>query len=359
MRPPRHLLAGAALLALAWPGAWIDARMFFAAWLAACWWGLGVVLGALANQWMHRLTGGRWGDALRPAAIVLARRLPWVLLSFLPLFAGLRLLYPWAADLSGAWAHDAARPAFRQAWLTPGFFVVRMLVYAAMWWVLSRHGADAALRKGRAAASLLLHAAVTSLAAVDLLMSLMPTWHSSGFGLRVLTSQLVGGSAFLVGLSASRLRALPRASPPLSRDLGNLLLMYLMSWAYLAFMEYLIIWAENLPREIAWYLPRVQTGWRWIGLALVVLHLALPLVALLFRALKDDPRRLAWIAFALLGAHALDVAWLVLPSVAPHSLHGWWLFPLVASGLGLCWFGSVPAALRHSDDAQETRHAHA
>ena len=74
--------------------------------------------------------------------------------------------------------------------------------------------------------------------------------------------------------------------------------MWLMTWAYLAFMQLLIIWAENLPREIAWYLPRLQTGWRWIGVALVLLQFALPLLALLQRAVKDRPQRLAAVARA-------------------------------------------------------------
>ena len=38
-------------------------------WLAACWFDLGIVLGALAWLWIHRLTGGTWGEVLRPHAL--------------------------------------------------------------------------------------------------------------------------------------------------------------------------------------------------------------------------------------------------------------------------------------------------
>ena len=38
-------------------------------------------------------------------------------------------------------------------------------------------------------------------------------------------------------------------------DLGNLLLMYVLVWAYLAYTQYLVIWSENLPHEIHWYVP--------------------------------------------------------------------------------------------------------
>ena len=66
-------------------------------------------------------------------------------------------------------------------------------------------------------------------------------------------------------------------------DLGNLMLAFVMLWAYFSFSQYLIIWSGNLPEEIAWYLHRLQTGWRFVGIALVVFHFALPFLLLLSR----------------------------------------------------------------------------
>ena len=40
------------------------------------------------------------------------------------------------------------------------------------------------------------------------------------------------------------------------------MLAFVMLWAYFSFSQYLIIWSGNLPEEIAWYLHRLQTGWR-------------------------------------------------------------------------------------------------
>ena len=45
-------------------------------------------------------------------------------------------------------------------------------------------------------------------------------------------------------------------------DLANLMLAFVMLWAYFSFSQYLIIWSGNLPEEITWYLHRLQTGWR-------------------------------------------------------------------------------------------------
>jgi hypothetical protein len=336
----RVQVAGAAMLALSAAGLWIAPRMFLGAWLAAWWWCLGLVLGSFVNAWMHVLTGGAWGAPVRAAALLLARRMPWLLLALAPVALGTRILYPWAADPDGEWLKIYAHPSFPHAWLSRPFFLVRLALYACAWWWLA---SPASLEgKGRAAASLVLHTLVTSLAAVDLLMSLVPGWYSTGFGLVALSTQALSGAAVAVVFAAlgepSRWRALT-AGVPIWRDLGNLLLMWTMGWAYLAFMQFLIIWAENLPREIAWYMPRLQTGWVLIAIALVLLQLVLPFLALLVRSIKDQPPRLAMVAALMLAASALDAAWLVLPSVDAHNLYGWWLQPLALAGMALLLFG--------------------
>ncbi len=203
-----------------------------------------------------------------------AARCRWLLLLFLPLALGLPQLYPWLADPTGDWARDIAQPAFLQFWLQPAFFWLRMLLYAALWWWLSRPAS--VVSKGRAAASLVLYMLSGTLAAVDLLMSLMPGWFSTAFGLVVLSGpgarrhRAVGRAARAARGSC---RDLPKGTPPLWRDLGNLLLMWLMVWAYVAFFEFLIIWAEDLPHEIR--VVRAAAADRLVvgRLALVVLML--------------------------------------------------------------------------------------
>jgi hypothetical protein len=121
-------------------------------------------------------------------------------------------------------------------------------------------------------------------------------------------------------------------------------------------MQFIVIWAEDLPREIAWYVPRLQTGWQWVGLLLVATQLAVPFLGLLFRSVKDRPARLARVSGLLLASGALDAAWLVLPSVDAHNLHAWWLQPLACAGMGLLLLGGLQPVAR---EAHEARAGHA
>jgi hypothetical protein len=347
---------GIVLLVVTLAGAWLDAPMFFAAWLSAWWWCLGVVLGAFINAWMHRMSGGDWGTAIDPVAIALGRRVPWLLLLVLPVLVGAPTLYPWA--IGQKWLEGIAEPRFAHAWLNVPFFVVRVVAYALVWWWLTR--ARSLHSSGRAAASTIVCTIVTSLAAIDFLMSLMPHWYSTAFGLVVVSNQALSGAAFAVAWPARIVIPASERSigqPPLSRDLGNLLLMWVMTWGYLAFMQFLIIWAEDLPREIAWYVPRVQTGWVAIGILLVAVQLAIPFLALLHRSVKDRPARLRAVAVLLLASSALDVVWTVLPSVAPHDPNGWWLAPIAITGMALLLFTGVPAAARRDADRAAASHS--
>ncbi len=219
----------------------------------------------------------------------------------------------------------------------------RCIGYGLVWLLLAARARSVAA-SGEAAASVLLHLAVTTLASIDLLVALVPHWSSSIFGLMALAGQSLGGPGRgrCVCLSRQRRRRPRRRRPTAPRSRATSATCSwraVLVWAYLSFMQLLIIWAEDLPREISWYLPRLQTGWVEVGAALVVVHFTLPMTLLLFRAVKDRPARLGLLALALLAAHALDVAWLVLPSVAPHALAAWWITPLLVIGLSLIAFG--------------------
>ena len=278
---------------------------------------LGLALGGMANLMLHNLTGGTWGLAVRPAFLAMARLVPLAALLSLPILIAMHSLYPIGES----------------GWFAPAFFIARAVVYLVLWSVLSR----LVMRTpspGLSAAGLIVYTFTMSLAAVDWIGSLVPQWYSTGFGLVVGVGQMLGAMALAIAYLGLRTGA-PRE---IFHDLGNLLLMYVLTWAYLAFMQFLIVWVANLPREISWYVPRLQTGWFALGVLLVVFHFFAPLVILLFRSAKRSPLFLGYFAAALLLMHVIDVYWLVAPSVRPAGFQIAWLDPVALAVLGALWW---------------------
>ncbi|QYY28520.1 MULTISPECIES: hypothetical protein [Cupriavidus] len=287
-----------------------------ALYLCAWWCCIGIVLGGLVMVWIHNLSGGAWGEPLRAPLLDLSRHTWLLALLFVPVLAGTTVLYPWATDAAlgiRRWPHEIApaNAAFKSMWLTPLAFVLRGVVVLVVWIVLAAMSRSARwTRSARfAAAALIVYGITVSIAAVDWIMSLMPLWYSSVFGLLLATGQACAGLALGTWVAARR-----GARPQVLQDLGNLLLTAVITWTYLAFMQYLIIWAEDLPHETGWYLVRRHGIWPLLAWALALGHFVLPMLALLSRRLKRSPARLATVAATLLVMHLLDACWLVLPS---------------------------------------------
>ena len=59
------------------------------------------------------------------------------------------------------------------------------------------------------------------------------------------------------GLAAAAAAAGRRHLAERLNDLGNLLLTFLVIWAYMVWFQFMLIWIANLPYEVIWYLPRV------------------------------------------------------------------------------------------------------
>ena len=331
-------IAAAALSAAAFAA---SPRAMAASYLFAWLFILGLSLGAMAILMMHALTGGEWGAFVQAPLLAATRTLPLVALLFLPVLAGAAWLYPWASM--------EMTPAHNGWWLNRGFFSARSVAYLLLWVLLSsawlrareRASVSPAALHGWSAAGLIVYTLTVSLAAVDWIASLMPDWYASGFGLVVGVGQMLGAMAFAVAVAG--LGRAPDTEPPAEQrrvDLGNLMLMFVLTWTYLAFVQFLIIWMGDLPREIAWYVPRLQTSWLWLGAFLVVFHFFVPLAILLSRAAKSAPGRLGAIALSLLAAHLADVFWLVVPSLRTGGLQLVYTDAVAVLALGAVWLAA-------------------
>jgi hypothetical protein len=355
----RFLIVGAGGLAVSLLGAFLNLTQFLQSYLMAYMLCLGVTLGCLALGMVHQLSGGAWGVVLRRPIGAATRVLPVMTLLFLPIALGMTRLYPWTnADLV---AHDELLQ-HKRLYLNTPFFLVRAAIYFIVWnaityflntWSLEQDtNPDPRIARRMqqlSAFGLLGYGLMITFASFDWLMSLEPRWFSTMYGVLIMGGQGLSAMAFLIAVVVWLSRR-----PPLDRivvtahfhDLGNLMLAFVMLWAYFSFSQYLIIWAGNLPLEIAWYLHRSYTSWRAIAIALIVFHFMVPFVVLLSRAVKRDPSLIVKVAVGILIVRVVDLFWLIAPEFHQTGISVSWLDLVLPVSLGSLWLGCFVWQLR-------------
>ena len=255
--------------------------------------------GALLLMMMMRLVPGAWGDELRLSVEAATLLTPVAGAAMLPVLIGMAAIYPWVGDRS---LHS-----FQLFWLSPIPFVLRSLLrFGAQWWFGWR------MRTRRrqtvsAGIGVVLMPVLTSLMAVDWLMSLEPDFASSAFGLEFIQREVV------IAFCAVLILRLGHGNAPRRLDvLGGLLLTLLLLSAYFLFLPFFVIWSSNLALNVAWYARRWTLEWEAVAWAFGLLG-GVPLLMLLFANVRSDAWWLRTLAVAVLSSSILQLAWVVLP----------------------------------------------
>lgn len=277
---------------------------YLAAWL---FW-LSIPVGALASIMTLELAGhgrGPGATALRPLLLLL----PLAALFVLPVLFRLAPLYGWVGQ---------PMQGLAGAWFTRGFFITRTIIYLLAWSLLSLAFLSPPRdrnRQGLAGFGLLIHLVIGTLAATDWAMSFAPGLASSLFGLIVIAAQCSLAVAVALMLGAGSFDQRSR------RRFAWLMVATLAGSAYLQFVQYLIVWSADLPREIVWYQQRVS-GFGAVALWFGVAALVLATVLILPRQLSATAGLLATLAGMVVAVNLIEMLWLITPSFAGRFVLG-------------------------------------
>ena len=346
---------------------------FFRGYLVAWLFWAGVSLGSLALLMLHHLVAGGWGAVGQRHFEAGALTIFVMALLYMPLLFGMHALYEWTH--AEAVASDPVLQ-HKKPYLNVPFFIGRMVLYFGFWgacaWFFRRWSVrlgktgDAALAQRMrrlAAGGLIGHILLITFASLDWIMSLEPHWFSTVFGWMIAVSQVLTALAVaVIALTWLARREEARGDAPSSsgnknsigrlfstkylHDYGNLLLAFVILWIYMVFVQYLIMWAGNVPEDIEWYVARRKAPWGWIAPVLVIFHFALPFFTLLLRRAKRSRRALPVLCGGLLGMHLLYLAWLVWPAFEHVSLLTVAVGAVAFVGIGGLWCAGYAFFLR-------------
>jgi hypothetical protein len=373
----RALIIGLIALALSLQGLFRNAAHFWQSYLFGYIFWSGLALGCLGVFLLHNVTGGNWGVAIRRFIESGLQTLPLVAVFAVPIFFALNMLYTWTNP--EVRAHDFA-VGHKAAYMNAPMFILRTVIYFFIWCFLGfrilrmanehdRTGDPNLFRriKGRSAPALLVFVLTTTLAFIDWIMSLEPTWYSTIYPWMFTVGEVLLTFAFMVALLVLMSRSEPFASfvkPQHYHDIGNLMLAFTMLWAYMSFAQFLIIWAENLPDEIPWYVRRFSGGWGYIAFCIAIFHFCVPFFLLLMRFVKRNANLLRAVAVWIILIRILDVFWIVVPAFRQRGLEVYPTDILALIGLGGIWIAFFVRHLKArpllpANDPRDTySHAH-
>ena len=145
-------------------------------------------------------------------------------------------------------------------------------------------------------------------------------------------------------------------------SIGQLMLAFVVFWAYVTFSQYFLIWNANVPEETFWYNIRelnhdgTTNQWWYVGVYGILFgHFLIPFCALLsyrFKVTKHIILRIAWWNLAII---LLDMCYNILPALKDKhgdalpffSLHLVWVLTSVVGVGGICvwaYLRSFPTA---------------
>jgi hypothetical protein len=345
------LVVGVLGLAACAVGWFLDPKTFYKAWLPGYLFWFEIVAGALGILMLQYVTGGEWGLLIRRPLGAAARTMPVMLVFFIPIAIGLPYIYIWADH--AAVEHDALLQA-KQLYLNPTGWMIRSAIYFGLWflwaWRLRAlslkfyedRAPETELRRRRwAAAGLPMIVLTLTFASVDWVMSLEPKWYSSMFGISFTVGCGLSAYAYVTFLltQLSKTKAMEDILKPSHfRDLGNLMLAFVMLWAYTAFSQYLLIWYGNIKEETPYYLKRSHGIWGLMAATLILFHFFLPFMMLLVRAIKDRPKTIAIVTVILIALRFVEIYWLTAPALYGEHFHFSWITVAALVGIGGVWF---------------------
>jgi hypothetical protein len=327
---------------------WVmEPTQFYRSYLVGYFFWFGISLGSLALLMVQHASGGAWGMVIRRILEAGSRTLPFMAVLFIPILFGLPSLYQW--DNKALVDHDRILQD-KQIYLNAPFWISRVVIYFAVWNLLmyllnkwssledAEGGTKYAIKMEKLSApGIVIYVFTLTFCVTDWVMSLTPHWFSTIFGFLAVAGQGLGIFAFSIAVLA-----LLAGQPPMSgvvtkkhlHDLGKLMLAFTMLWAYMSFSQLLIIWSGNLPDEITWYTSRLNNGWQYVGLILLVFQFAVPFLLLLSQPLKRNPRTISALALFIIFIRIIDIFWLIEPNFNPGGFHVSWLDVAAPLGVG-------------------------
>jgi hypothetical protein len=252
--------------------------------------------------------------------------------------------------VAGKWAY--LNPVFH--W-TRTLIYIGVFIYFARWFrkqslLMDQMSGEELVKRHitnykRGALFLVFFAVFSSMLAWDWIMSIDVHWYSTLFGWYVFSGMWVSAMIFAV-ITVLYLKGkgyLPQVNSSHIHDMGKWVFAVSVLWTYLWFSQFMLYWYADIPEEVSYFFVRINPGhvivpdpgFRWPFWIMFLMNFGLPVILLIARDTKRNPRFLVGVGALIFFSHWLDVQVLVQPGAVGHFHLG-----LVELGMFLAFLGA-------------------
>ena len=252
-----------------------------------------ISMGALLFFSLQYITNSGWSALFQRIPLALGAWLPAGAIFMLVLYFGLPDIYKWAQP--GITETDKLI-AHKQPFLNVPFYMIRIVLYFAMWIALFVVLRRYALKEDSAAdlapfsklryyskVFIFIAAFFFSLASMDWIMTIDAHWYSTLFGFRAAVTGIYYAVAVIVLIIfwLRRLGYFGELNEGHRHDFARYLFRFSIVWGYFWFMQFLIIWYANIPELTAYYYPRFVGEWRALFFLEPLVNFAIPFIVMM------------------------------------------------------------------------------
>ena len=288
-----------------------------------------------------------WSATIRRFAEAMTSYFPYMLVSSLVMILGFKHLYQWAdpeifKTLTGG----------KQIYLLPWFVVLRLVVFGLGSWYFAKKIVGNSLAQDKNGSHELTDKNLTlsigyiaffaiffTMFSIDIMMSLLPTWYSTIYGIYCFAGALQSAFALLAIIIVWMRNSTwisGYVTEEHQHDIGKFLKGFTVFWAYIAFSQFMLIWYANIPEETEFYIMRSLNGWMPVSFALLIFRFAVPFLTLLPRGSKRNNSILVAVSILVLVMQYVDLYWLVYPNFYEGQLQfGFWEIGMFLGFAGL------------------------
>lgn len=315
----------AGMLAMAY-GFYVSADRAWANLLLNNYYFLSLAIGASFFLALQYITQSGWSAMFRRVPEAMSSYIPFAGLAMLLLYFGIHNIYEWSHP--DAVAHDA-HLAHKSIYLNIPFFFIRMIVFFAIWTIMTRlirkvslqedqFGGNTYMEKNELNSKIFIFilAITFSLASFDWIMSIDAHWVSTIFSIKNFVAAFYHGTAVivLIIILLNERGYFKELNESHLLDFSRYIFMLSIVWGYMFFSQFMLIWFGNIPEETVYYAERWNNGWKLLFYMNIIINWFIPFTVLLSQKVDKNKTVVKIICLILIIGQWIDLYDQIMPT---------------------------------------------